>query len=105
MHCAGLIHLHGLLRLIWEERRVKLRTKDDEELWRLMFRRSGMGRLEFKQALKLGRQAFPLSLAAQGSPLPLSELAHGGDLCLTDDLSPTSRQPERCLLCVQMAKI
>lgn len=55
MLSAGLIHLHGLLRLCWEERRVKLRSSDDEELWRLVYRRSGMGRLEFKQALKLGR--------------------------------------------------
>ena len=52
---AGLVHLHGLLRLVWEERRVKLRTEDDEALWRLVYRRSGMGRLEFKQALDLGR--------------------------------------------------
>ena len=44
---------------------MKLRTKDDEELWRLMFRRSGMGRLEFKQALQLGRQALPLALAVK----------------------------------------
>ena len=55
---AGLIHLHGMLRLVWEERRVSLRTEDDEALWRLVFRRSGMGRLEFKQALELGRSVY-----------------------------------------------
>ncbi len=52
---AGLLHLQALARLCWDERHVKLPTKDDEELWRLVFRRSGMGRLEFKQALMLGR--------------------------------------------------
>ena len=52
---AGLFHLHGLAVLCWDERPVRLAGSDDEELWRLMFRRSGMGRLEFKQALKLGR--------------------------------------------------
>lgn len=52
---AGIIHLNSFIRLCWDERRVKLSTNDDEQLWRLVYRRSGMGRLEFKQAQKLGR--------------------------------------------------
>ena len=52
---AGLFHLHGLLSLCWDERCVKLRTEDDEEVWRLMFRRGGMQRLEYNYAHKLGR--------------------------------------------------
>ena len=53
---AGLFHLHSFLSLCWDERRVKLDSEDDEQLWRLMFRRGGMQRLEFKHAQKLGRQ-------------------------------------------------
>ena len=55
-HLAGLFHLHSFLSLCWDERRVRLDSEDDEQLWRMMFRRGGMQRLEFKHAQKLGRQ-------------------------------------------------
>ena len=64
---AGLFHLHGLAVLCWDERPVRLASRDDEELWRLVYRRSGMGRLEFKQALKLGRC---LPRTCYGPPMP-----------------------------------
>jgi len=51
----GLLHLHGMLSLIWDERPIKFESQDEEEMWRLFYRRSGMGRLEFKHALKLGK--------------------------------------------------
>ena len=58
---------------------MHLDTRDDEELWRLMYRRSGMGRLEFKQALQLGRyiifllscrHLFTLSGLGEVRPVP-----------------------------------
>ena len=65
---AGLIHLNSFLRLCWDERRVQLATQDDEQLWRLVYRRSGMGRLEFKQAQDLGRQEALLVLHSREYP-------------------------------------
>ena len=71
--------MQGLSRLCWDERRVHLDTRDDEELWRLMYRRSGMGRLEFKQALQLGR--YSTSLLSGRHSISLSGLGEVHILC------------------------
>lgn len=55
MECAGVLHLYGLLSLIWDDRPICFPSEDEEQMWRLFYRRSGMGRLEFKNALKLGK--------------------------------------------------
>jgi hypothetical protein len=34
---------------VWDERRVRFASEDEEQLWRFLHRRSGMGRLEMKQ--------------------------------------------------------
>lgn len=47
-------HGFSLTRLLWDERRIRFQTEDEEQLWRFFYRRSGMGRLEFKQVLKYG---------------------------------------------------
>ncbi|PSC68883.1 expressed protein isoform D [Micractinium conductrix] len=51
------LFFHGLslYRLLHDERRIKFNSEDEEQLWRFFYRRSGMGRLEFKQVLKHGR--------------------------------------------------
>ena len=56
LHAATvLLHLYHLLVLIWDERPIFFASEDEEQLWRLFYRRSGMGRLEMRIALKLGR--------------------------------------------------
>jgi hypothetical protein len=44
-----LLHGFALCRLVFDERTVKFQTEEEEQLWRFFYRRSGMGRLEFKQ--------------------------------------------------------
>ena len=51
---SGALHIVSLVRLILDERRIKFKTEDEEQLWRFFYRRSGMGRLEMKQVLKFG---------------------------------------------------
>jgi hypothetical protein len=48
---------HGLafFRLLWDERTIRFRSENEEQLWRFFSRRGGMGRLEMQQALKYGR--------------------------------------------------
>lgn len=45
-----LFHGYSLGRLVWDERPIRFRSEDEEQLWRFMYRRCGMGRLEMKQA-------------------------------------------------------
>ena len=52
---AGLFHLQSFLALLWDERRVKFDSEIEEQLWRMVHRRSGMQPLEFKHVMKLGR--------------------------------------------------
>lgn len=52
---AGLFHLQSFLALLWDERKVEFDSEDEEQLWRMVHRRSGMGRLEFQHAMKLGK--------------------------------------------------
>ncbi|PSC72441.1 Transcriptional Crp Fnr family [Micractinium conductrix] len=48
------LFFHGVAfaRLVWDERRVRFRDPSHERLWRFFYRRSGMGRLEFKETIK-----------------------------------------------------
>ncbi|GAB4817869.1 hypothetical protein N2152v2_004915 [Parachlorella kessleri] len=48
------LHLYALCQLVRDERVIRFRSDDEEQLWRFFYRRSGMGRLEFKQVLKYG---------------------------------------------------
>ncbi|KAL6761627.1 hypothetical protein V8C86DRAFT_2533008 [Haematococcus lacustris] len=50
----GALHLIALTKLLWEERRIRLQG-DVEQLWRCLYRRSGMGRLEFLEVLRRGQ--------------------------------------------------
>jgi hypothetical protein len=67
---GGALHTAAFLRLVWDERSLRIRGGDEEQLWRLMYRRSGMNRLEFHECIKLGscgptpnvKLTFPLSL-------------------------------------------
>ena len=43
------LHLYALCQLVRDERVIRFRSDDEEQLWRFFYRRSGMGRLEFKQ--------------------------------------------------------
>lgn len=52
---SGALHIVALVRLILDERRIRFKTDDEEQIWRFFYRRSGMGRLEMKQVLKFGR--------------------------------------------------
>lgn len=61
---GGLLHTAAYLSLLWDERPIKIRGEDEEQLWRLMYRRSGMNRLEFQACLKLGSYA-PVLLTHQ----------------------------------------
>lgn len=45
-----LFHGYSLGRLVWDERPIRFQSEDEEQLWRFMYRRCGMGRLEMKQA-------------------------------------------------------
>lgn len=49
-----LVHTAGLVLLLWDERSIRLSTDDEEQLWRFVYRRSGMNRLEFQACLRLG---------------------------------------------------
>ncbi len=51
---GGLLHSSAYFWLLWDERPIKIPGEDEEQLWRLMYRRSGMNRLEFQACLKLG---------------------------------------------------
>lgn len=44
-----LLHGYALISLLLDERRIKFRSTDEEQLWRFFYRRSGMGRLEMKE--------------------------------------------------------
>ena len=93
---AGLFHLQGLSVLCWDERPVRLASSDDEELWRLMYRRSGMGRLEFKQALKLGR-CLSCTCHRPPSPASLPALpAVTSTLCTQVQLTERAGDPVLC---------
>lgn len=50
-----LLHGFALCRLVYDERPIKFKTPDEEQLWRFFYRRSGMKRLEMLQVLKYGR--------------------------------------------------
>jgi hypothetical protein len=52
---SGMLHILALIRLLADERPIKFRNEEEEQLWRFFYRRSGMGRLEMKQALRFGR--------------------------------------------------
>ena len=52
---SGALHTIALVRLLLDERRITFKNEDEEQLWRFFYRRSGMGRFEMKQVLKLGR--------------------------------------------------
>ena len=45
------IVLHGLsmVLLLWDERKIRFKTEDEEAMWRFLYRRSGMGRLEMTE--------------------------------------------------------
>jgi hypothetical protein len=43
-------HANAFVRFVLDERRIKFKTDDEEQLWRFFHRRGGMGRLEMKQA-------------------------------------------------------
>ena len=93
---AGLFHLQGLSVLCWDERPVRLASSDDEELWRLVYRRSGMGRLEFKQALKLGR-CLPCTCHRPPSPASLPAMPTvTSDLCTQVQLTGRAGDPVLC---------
>lgn len=51
---SGSLHLLALVRLVADERRISFINEDEEQLWRFFHRRSGMGRLEFREVIKLG---------------------------------------------------
>mmetsp|Transcript_34790 Transcript_34790/g.77358 ORF Transcript_34790/g.77358 Transcript_34790/m.77358 type:complete len:473 (+) Transcript_34790:167-1585(+) len=51
--CGGL-HFIAMVKLVMDELPVKFQGENDEALWRFFLRRSGMGRLEFKEVLKRG---------------------------------------------------
>lgn len=51
----GTLHFVNFLQLLWDERPIKFRNEDEEQLWRFFYRRGGMGRLEVNQILKMGR--------------------------------------------------
>lgn len=51
---SGSLHLLAFLRLLADERGISFKSEDEEQLWRFFHRRSGMGRLEFKQVIKAG---------------------------------------------------
>ncbi|KAL4430842.1 hypothetical protein ABPG75_006098 [Micractinium tetrahymenae] len=65
---------HGLslFRLLFDERRIRFKSEDEEQLWRFMYRRGGMPRLEFKQVLKYGRW----QRVAAGQPIIRGSQAH-----------------------------
>lgn len=44
-----IFHGHALTRLVLDERHIRFKTEDQEQLWRFFYRRGGMGRLEMKQ--------------------------------------------------------
>eukprot|EP00884_Botryococcus_braunii_P009883 jgi/Botrbrau1/18897/Bobra.177_2s0055.1 len=50
-----IVHTGALLLLFWDERHIRLKSEDEEQLWRLFYRRSGMNRLEFQACQKLGK--------------------------------------------------
>ncbi len=50
-----IVHTGALLLLLWDERHIRLKSEDEEQLWRLFYRRSGMNRLEFQACQKLGK--------------------------------------------------
>jgi hypothetical protein len=52
---SGSLHALALGRLLYDERSIRFKTEDEQQLWRFFYRRSGMQRLEFKQVLKRGR--------------------------------------------------
>jgi hypothetical protein len=52
---SGTLHILALIRLLADERPIKFKTEEEEQLWRFFYRRSGMGRLEMQQALQYGR--------------------------------------------------
>lgn len=71
-----------MLRMLWDERRISFRTEDEEQLWRLFYRRSGMQRLEFKQAsgCLFGRFAELSSAWCTLPAAPTPLLPHGSRL-------------------------
>ena len=56
------IVLHGLsmVLLLRDERPIKFKTEDEEQLWRFFYRRSGMGRLEMVEVGRSGGGSRPL---------------------------------------------
>jgi hypothetical protein len=42
-------HALSLHLLLWDQRRIRFASADEEQLWRFFYRRSGMGRLEMKE--------------------------------------------------------
>lgn len=50
-------HGYAVWRHLWDERPIRFRSEDEEQLWRLFHRRSGMYRLEMSECLRYGRWA------------------------------------------------
>lgn len=44
-----IFHFRAFAMLLWDERHIRFRSEDAEQLWRLFYRRGGMGRLEMQQ--------------------------------------------------------
>lgn len=44
-----IFHGTAMFQMLWDERRIHFKDPEHEALWRFFYRRSGMGKLEFKQ--------------------------------------------------------
>ncbi|EGD72459.1 hypothetical protein PTSG_00482 [Salpingoeca rosetta] len=51
---TGAFHVYAVYLLIRDEAPVSLKDEEEEAVWRLFYRRSGMGRLEFREVIKRG---------------------------------------------------
>jgi hypothetical protein len=77
----------SLVRMLLDERPIKLANETEEAVWRFFLRRCGMKRLEARQILKLGH----IQKYEAGDVIYDREL-HGGQqwLCLVVEVRPTS---------------
>jgi hypothetical protein len=87
---SGTLHLLALFRLLLDERPIKFKNEEEEQLWRFFYRRSGMGRLEMQQAFRFGRWR-----RINTGEVILDPLAACSRLCLmiegTGDFTATSK--------------
>lgn len=90
---SGTLHLVALVRLLLDERPVRFKTPEEEQLWRFFYRRSGMGRLEMSAVLRYGRWRH----VAAGDVI-LDPLAACSRLCLmvqgVGEFAATTGDPE-----------